>query len=1328
MTRVAALLLNILYTRNRSRFTVTSFALVLLLCSVFPLAGFEQADTETYRAVLEVVAKYQAFGTAGLDGRLGDLGYTPPFDRSVWDAFPAVRKIEEAVLAADRATPSGRQRVLALLSRALAQEYDAIRYEPALENYFSSDNVSEVSFSTARPSSPGFATVGQAERRAILVLAQYADESGAFGGTEGVLLSQFGLADDQAYAILRSSGSAAEALERGYAEVMRISSREVANARLSMFIRDMASVYSASTLEPDLAPFLGGMSNVNSPRSIALSSPVSANDALAATRASVADRYSDFQKKYYGQPGARAFNRMVARGGGFGGVVFGAGVHESSPDDAEVERVAWIPGEPAGWGRLLVVFGDSTTAYYGPARESDIRTALDLIQGVDGDVLRPGDGVGLVGLDNPRAHLSVEGTRIRSVGSRFDVVMHPALVDHPVGRSALMVDSLPINDGLLELVAGSVPEARNEVQGWLERLREGGTWKFTDRETWVKRVGSSMLIVTDRSGLEMTDGRFLSVVSFSGLDRYVHAWEFAGIEGEAVTFELESEDFDAYLYVTGPGLDAAVEDDDGAGGRNARIELVLPATGAYRVIASSFWSDEGGEYRLTAGAGIDADDDEDLGVEGLPTIGALQLGQARLGTLESGEVGQAWEFGGTGGEEVTFELESGELDAYLYVVGPGLDAPLTADDSAGGTNARLELVLPETGAYRVIASSFLGNGDGQYVLTARSGVSDGVRGDARLDGLETTGRRISADQIREETLEADEVGQAWEFAGIEGEAVTFELESQDFDAYLYVTGPGLDGAVEDDDGAGGRNARIELVLPATGAYRVIASRFWGDERGEYRLAVRAGIGGNDDEDLGVEGLPTIGALQLGQTRLGTLEFGEVGQAWEFGGTGGEEVTFELESGELDAYLYVVGPGLDAPLTADDSAGGTNARLELVLPETGAYRVIASSFLGNGDGQYVLTARSGVSDGVRGDARLDGLETTGRRISADQIREETLEADEVGQAWEFAGIEGEAVTFELESQDFDAYLYVTGPGLDAPIWDDDSADGTNARLELVPPVTGVYQIMASSFLGNGGGAYQLSSRLGTSVVQYRSPLESVPLESQVLRLGAPATGVLSQADARNLGGDGSGDSDFHAVFGTIRTASSDFDRLNDFAKTFAFVRWVASRSASWVGWPDQLTWTEADSKEERRISPQVLIVTESGFGSAASESGASHVLDVLAQMTTRSLDIGQVVQSELTTESYVWESRDSLVDVWRIRPVPGDELVVRLTTSAALDAWLWGVGPNLEVERVGPQNGQDYVELRLSASADGTHYIVVEDLSSTGGSYAVTATLEREESQ
>ncbi|MDT8340621.1 MAG: PPC domain-containing protein, partial [Longimicrobiales bacterium] len=90
---------------------------------------------------------------------------------------------------------------------------------------------------------------------------------------------------------------------------------------------------------------------------------------------------------------------------------------------------------------------------------------------------------------------------------------------------------------------------------------------------------------------------------------FLDAFTLSGAAGDRVELVLESAWFDAYLKVFGPDGALLAEDDDGMGGTDAYLEVVLPADGDYRVEATSFQPGLGA-YRLRAGP--------DLGVEPAP--------------------------------------------------------------------------------------------------------------------------------------------------------------------------------------------------------------------------------------------------------------------------------------------------------------------------------------------------------------------------------------------------------------------------------------------------------------------------------------------------------------------------------------------------------------------------------------------------------------------------------------------------------------------------------------------------------------------------------------
>jgi hypothetical protein len=87
------------------------------------------------------------------------------------------------------------------------------------------------------------------------------------------------------------------------------------------------------------------------------------------------------------------------------------------------------------------------------------------------------------------------------------------------------------------------------------------------------------------------------------------------------------------------------------------------------------------------------------------------------------------------------------------------------------------------------------------------------------------------------------VYQAWTYVGSKGERIQVDVASSSFDAYAILedaTGKVLS---RDDDGGDGTNARIVAVLPASGAYRIIANTYRQGAYGPYTLTVRQLAGG-----------------------------------------------------------------------------------------------------------------------------------------------------------------------------------------------------------------------------------------------------------------------------------------------------------------------------------------------------------------------------------------------------------------------------------------------------------------------------------------------------
>ncbi|HXI63859.1 MAG TPA: PPC domain-containing protein [Gemmatimonadales bacterium] len=81
--------------------------------------------------------------------------------------------------------------------------------------------------------------------------------------------------------------------------------------------------------------------------------------------------------------------------------------------------------------------------------------------------------------------------------------------------------------------------------------------------------------------------------------------------------------------------------------------------------------------------------------------------------------------------------------------------------------------------------------------------------------------------------------------------------------------------------------------------------------------------------------------------------------WRLAGRGGTTVTIDLASDAFDAYVFLLGPGLEKTAPQDDDSGGRcNARLTVRFPKTGDYFIVVTTSDRLATGPFVLTVTSG----------------------------------------------------------------------------------------------------------------------------------------------------------------------------------------------------------------------------------------------------------------------------------------------------------------------------------------------------------------------------------
>jgi hypothetical protein len=236
------------------------------------------------------------------------------------------------------------------------------------------------------------------------------------------------------------------------------------------------------------------------------------------------------------------------------------------------------------------------------------------------------------------------------------------------------------------------------------------------------------------------------------------------------------------------------------------------------------------------------------------------------------------------------------------------------------------------------------------------------RSEAPLATLMQRDGRLEAGDM---TLTSGELYDSYEFQGSPGQHVSIDLRSSAFDTYLILQDPAGEQTENDDaeDGGGVGHSSLEADLAQAGTYRVLVTSYEPGERGAYALTIdpRAPPPGSlttrDVLTLTV-GTPISGELDADDA---TFQAGEYHDTYVFDGDEGETVRLELASADFDTYLGLVTPSGDE-IANDDFEGDTDRSvIELTLPESGRYRVQATSYAAAETGRYRLALATAAAE-------------------------------------------------------------------------------------------------------------------------------------------------------------------------------------------------------------------------------------------------------------------------------------------------------------------------------------------------------------------------------
>ena len=597
-------------------------------------------------------------------------------------------------------------------------------------------------------------------------------------------------------------------------------------------------------------------------------------------------------------------------------------------------------------------------------------------------------------------------------------------------------------------------------------------------------------------------------------DTAFRVYWFAGQQGAQVTVSPEVlPDFQPVFVLYDSAFTELIRAEAGES-----LQTVLPGNGIYFLVVGLPTADSiGGAYALTMNLGSNPAAQAD--------VIDIAYGSSQRGTLD----GMSWEtsyrFRGSAGDTVTVTMSraGGDLNSYLFLLDENGQVLYEDDDSGGENgNARMTYTLPADGSYLIQATRFgqeQGTTSGSYLLELFSDSpppAEPAEPDipAEYAGLP----KISIGETVEATLSDARYMDVYVFNGTAGDSIVIEMESLNkgesnaLDPLLILLDAQRVPLAEHDDIVDGqeRDSRIEFVLPETGYYAIVATRFEqaeGASSGPYALMLRPGaddVGGDDTGDVSAA---DVGAAPLEQLDAEPLAVDEPMQHTGFGlytftASGGKSITLQAEDG--DTVLILADAGLNE---IDASSAGVLSGV--VLPETGQYLAIAAPLLGPaGDDQPATLALS------IGDDSVDDVPDGPTPVVYGETVTGVINDQIPSRLYTFEGAAGDQVQIVMEAvegSDLDCYLELqdeNGVVIDA---NDDIVPGDNRNSEIVTelPADGRYLVIVSRYVGPDvgltSGGYRLTLGQGEVLGADGDGVSAAPV---LLTYGETATGEIT----------------------------------------------------------------------------------------------------------------------------------------------------------------------------------------------------------------------------
>lgn len=377
------------------------------------------------------------------------------------------------------------------------------------------------------------------------------------------------------------------------------------------------------------------------------------------------------------------------------------------------------------------------------------------------------------------------------------------------------------------------------------------------------------------------------------------------------------------------------------GHRDSRGIGVMCCVGLTRVLALAI---------STAGFAVQAAAQE---AKPLEIRGRLEIGDE---TDSAGYYIDRHTFAGTQGEIVQVDLVSEDFDTFLAVsFGEPRNFTAIGDEwERSRERAHLLLTLPETGEYTAWVMSNRPHATGDYDLRI-------VQGAAATADLPTAGWEAQYRgrlQTTDEQMDSGSYYDMYQFDCLPGQLVVAVLTSTEFDPYLAASTSSdakffqdNEDYADDSEHPADEIARLEFTADFTGTLSLFVRSDQRERTGRYELSISV----SEAPPPLAEGerQREVGRLTSVDDQLNTGEFID---KFDFAWQAGQRIVIEMHSEDFTPYVFVQTAKKGDDVQWDQPGENGRSRLELQIPEDGAYELVATSMDRGEMGAYDVEIR------------------------------------------------------------------------------------------------------------------------------------------------------------------------------------------------------------------------------------------------------------------------------------------------------------------------------------------------------------------------------------